>query len=67
MQVADGVAVAPVSDHGQRFAYTRRYRELYEGGMAHALTQLWVGDGAPNLLVFDGLRGQMRLSMPLPP
>jgi hypothetical protein len=58
MQAADGVPVAPVSDRGQRFAYTRRYRQLHAGGMAHALTQLWIGADAPsNLLVFDGLRG----------
>src|SRR5689334_17612455 len=47
MQVADGVPVTPVTDRGQRFVYTRRYRELYEGGMAHALTQLWIEEGAP--------------------
>ena len=57
MQAADGLPLAPVTDRGQRFAYTRRYRELYAGGMAHALTQLWVADNATNLLVFDGLRG----------
>lgn len=58
MQAADGVPVAPVKDRGQRFAYTRRYRELYAGGMAHALTQLWVSTGLPaDLLIFDGLRG----------
>ena len=58
MQAADGVAIVPVTDRGLRFAYTRRYRELYEGGMAHALTQLWVSAESPaNLLVFDGLRG----------
>jgi hypothetical protein len=57
MQAADGLPIAPVTDRGQRFAYTRRYRELHEGGMAHALTQLWLNAAAPNLLVFDGLRG----------
>jgi hypothetical protein len=57
MQVADGLPIAPVKDRGQRFAYTRRYRERYEGGMAHALTQLWISDDSPNLLLFDGLRG----------
>lgn len=57
MQAAEGVPIAPVTDRGQRFAYTRRYREIYDGGMAHALTQLWVHKSAPNLLVFDGLRG----------
>jgi hypothetical protein len=58
MQAADGLPVAPVTDRGQRFAYTRRYRELYAGGMAHALSQLWISDESPtNLLLFDGLRG----------
>jgi hypothetical protein len=58
MQAADGVPVAAVSDRGQRFAYTRRYRELYAGGMAHALTQLWISTDSPaTLLLFDGLRG----------
>src|SRR5688572_1778231 len=57
MQVADALPIAPVTDRGQRFAYTRRYRERFEGGMAHALTQLWISDDAPNLLLFDGLRG----------
>jgi hypothetical protein len=57
MQAADGLPIAPVTDRGQRFAYTRRYRERFPGGMAHALTQLWVSDDAPELLVFDGLRG----------
>lgn len=58
MQAADGVPIKPVTDRGERFAYTRRYRQLYEGGMAHALTQLWVSAESPaTLLVFDGLRG----------
>lgn len=57
MQAADSLPIAPVTDRGQRFAYTRRYRERFPGGMAHALTQLWVSDDAPDLLVFDGLRG----------
>jgi hypothetical protein len=58
MQTADGAPVAPVMDRSQRFAYTRRYREQYPGGMAHALTQLWVSRYAPaKLLLFDGLRG----------
>jgi hypothetical protein len=57
MQAADGLPIAPVTDRGQRFAYTRRYRELHGGGMAHALTRLWISTNAPDLLVFDGLRG----------
>ena len=58
MQAADGQPISPVTDRGQRFAYTRRYRELYAGGMAHALTQLWVSEEVPApFLLFDGLRG----------
>jgi hypothetical protein len=58
MQAVDGLPVAPVTDRGQRFTYTRRYRELYAGGMAHALTQLWISADSPaKLLLFDGLRG----------
>jgi hypothetical protein len=58
MQAADGVPIAPITDRRQRFAYTRRYRQLYDGGMAHALTQLWISaDSRTNLLLFDGLRG----------
>lgn len=45
LQLADGVPVAAVHDREQRFAYTRRYRELYTGGMAHALAQLLVNQG----------------------
>ncbi|MCC6456665.1 MAG: AAA family ATPase [Caldilineaceae bacterium] len=58
MQALEGLPLAPVTDRGQRFAYTRRYRELYAGGMAHALTQLWISDDSrAKLLLFDGLRG----------
>ena len=58
MQAAEGLPISPVTDRGQRFAYTRRYRELHPGGMAHALAQLWISDDAPApFLLFDGLRG----------
>lgn len=58
MQAQDGAPIVSVTDRAQRFAYTRRYREQFEGGMAHALAQLWVNDEAPaNLQIFDGLRG----------
>jgi hypothetical protein len=58
MQAAGGLPIEPVNDRGLRFAFTRRYREEHEGGMAHALAQLWVHADAPNLLIFDGLRGE---------
>lgn len=59
LQIADGDPVATVQDRAARFAYTRRYREQYKGGMAHALMQLMVkrDDLLPELLLFDGLRG----------
>ncbi|MCB9139206.1 MAG: ATPase [Caldilineaceae bacterium] len=57
LQEADGSPVTPVTDRSERFAYTRRYREQYPGGMAYALSRLTVDEDAPGLLVFDGLRG----------
>ncbi len=58
VQAALGVPPAPVADRGERFALTRRYRELHPGGMAHALTRLYVGPTKQSdPLVFDGLRG----------
>lgn len=58
MQAAGEQPIRPISDRKLRFEYTRRYRELHPGGMAHALAQLLVADGQlPGLLIFDGLRG----------
>ena len=39
VQQQDGEALVPVTDRAQRFAYTRRYREMHPGGMAYALGQ----------------------------
>ena len=36
MQAQEGGPIQPVTDRGLRFDYTRRYREQYRGGMAHA-------------------------------
>jgi hypothetical protein len=59
MQAADGLAPAPVADRRERFAYTRRFRERYPGGMADALRLLSVEPQASaQLLIFDGLRGE---------
>jgi hypothetical protein len=59
MQARAGQPVAPVQDRKLRFEYTRAYRELYPGGMAHALAQLWIDPAALlDLLLFDGLRGE---------
>jgi hypothetical protein len=58
MHVEDGLPPAPVTDRKLRFDYTRRYRERFPGGMAAALTRLWLDASAPDsLYVFDGLRG----------
>ena len=58
MQLADGLPPTPVTDRTQRFDYTRRYRERYPGGMAAALTRLWLDSPSPAAAyVFDGLRG----------
>lgn len=45
LQQLDGVPVAPVPDRTQRFAYTRRYRELYPGGMAYAVREWLMVNG----------------------
>jgi hypothetical protein len=58
MQTQDGLPVEPVRDRRLRFDYTRRYREQFSGGMAHALTQLRIAPDASDRLVFDGLRGE---------
>lgn len=58
LQQLEGVPVASVKDRATRFAYTRRYRERYPGGMAHALAQLRLAPAAAaQPLLFDGLRG----------
>jgi broad-specificity NMP kinase len=58
VQAERGEPLEPVRDRKQRFEYTRSFREQHAGGMAHALSQLWIDpqilDGA---LLFDGLRG----------
>ena len=58
LQVEDGETIRPVADRAERFDYTRRYRQRYGGGMAHALTSLRVeSESARQTLLFDGLRG----------
>jgi hypothetical protein len=58
LQREDGLPPQPVTDRVQRFDYTRRYRERYPGGMAHALTQLRADERMTDEpLCFDGLRG----------
>lgn len=59
LQTVDGLPVQSVKDRRERFAYTRRYHQLFPGGMSHALSQLVVDTAAhPNWLCFDGLRGE---------
>jgi len=59
MQELDGQPRSPVTDRRQRFAYTRRFRELNAGGMADALALLSVATTGPGtIFVFDGLRGE---------
>jgi hypothetical protein len=64
MQARDPAQInaGPVKDRKLRFEYTRRYRQLYPGGMAHALAQLWLAPEQgrafeATLYIFDGLRG----------
>ena len=62
-QQLDGEPRTPVRDRQRRFDYTRRYREANPGGMAHALTRLWVNpQRLDGLLLFDGLRGENEVS-----
>ena len=59
MQALDGRPPAPVTDRVERLDYTARYRKLFGGGVAHALTRLVVDPAhLPPPLVFDGLRGR---------
>ncbi len=59
LQQADGERIQPVQDRAKRFAYTRRYRQRYPGGMAQALSTLLVDVTLyQGLLLFDGLRGE---------
>ncbi len=45
LQKLDGDSVEVVRDRTERFAYTRRYREMFPGGMAWALREwLMVND-----------------------
>lgn len=59
LQTLDGRPVEPVTDRRERFAYTRRYHQLFPGGMSHALSQLLIETRVhPGWLCFDGLRGE---------
>ncbi len=58
VQLDAGEPVRAVTDRAERFDYTRRYREQNPGGLAQALSQLWIDPARwPQPLCFDGLRG----------
>jgi predicted ATPase len=58
LQALEGAPIQPVTDRKVRFEYTRRYRQQFPGGMAHALGQLWLDrDQMEDVILYDGLRG----------
>ena len=72
VQAAWGQPRQAILDRVERFAYTRYYRQMHPGGMAHALSQLAVnsaGTGDPAWWLFDGLRGadEVKAAVPLFP
>ncbi|RLT44292.1 MAG: ATPase [Chloroflexi bacterium] len=63
VQLDAGEPIRPISDRAERFDYTRRYRAQNPGGLAQALSQLWVDPALwPQPLCFDGLRGMDEVS-----
>lgn len=63
VQMDAGEPVRAVTDRAERFDYTRRYREANPGGLAQALSQLWIDPALwPQPLCFDGLRGAEEVS-----
>lgn len=63
VQLDAGEPVRAVTDRAERFDYTRRYREQNPGGLAQALSQLWIDPALwPQPLCFDGLRGAEEVS-----
>lgn len=59
LQQQAGEPVSQITDRAARFDYTRRFREQFPGGMAHALAKLAIRPNAltADWLIFDGLRG----------
>lgn len=58
IQALDGQPPTPVTDRVRRLEYTARYRKLFPGGVAHALTRVVIDPQRwPAPLLFDGLRG----------
>jgi hypothetical protein len=63
VQRMDGLPVEPVRDRTTRFDLTRRYRQRFAGGMAHAMSGLSLSRrAAARAAVFDGLRGANEVS-----
>lgn len=63
VQLDAGEPIRTVTDRAERFDYTRRYRAQNPGGLAQALSQLWIDpDQWPRPLCFDGLRGADEVS-----
>lgn len=63
VQLDAGEPMRAVTDRAERFEYTRRYREQNPGGLAQALSQLWLDPAQwPLPLCFDGLRGAAEVS-----
>lgn len=59
MQALDGQTPRPITDRVTRLEYTARYRKLFGGGVAHALTRLVIDPTRlPPPLLFDGVRGR---------
>ena len=52
-----GEALAPAPDRVKRFAYTRRFAERVEGGMAAAFSWLNLADDWEGALLSEGIRG----------
>lgn len=57
VQRADGLPLRAVTDRLERFTLTRRYRELYPGGMVGALKEYLHRGAGEGPFVFDNLRG----------
>ena len=53
-----GEALAPTPDRVRRFAYTRRFAERVDGGMAAAFSWLNLADGYEGALLSEGIRGE---------
>ena len=60
-----GDALAPAPDRVKRFAYTRRFAERVEGGMAAAFSWLNLADDHAGTLLSEGIRGDNEISYAL--